>query len=62
MYNVGDKVKVYDQIVMIDEINHPDNIHPEKGNVIYMDECFVDFNGESRDWCYELEIEDKVGI
>ena len=60
MYNVGDKVKVYGQIVMIDEINHPDHIHPEKGDLIYMDECFIDPTGESKDWCYESEIQEKV--
>lgn len=57
MYKCGDKVKVYGQIVEIDDISKDSHTHNIR--LLYLSECIVvpgkDF---TRDWCYPYEVQE----
>lgn len=57
MYKVGDRVKVYGQIVEIDDLQVDQKTNNLK--LIYLDECIVVGGKEyTRDWCFPSEVQE----
>jgi len=57
MYKIGGRVKVYGQIVEIDDLSFDHETKEIK--LIYLDECIVVKGSEyTRDWCHPEEVQE----